>query len=219
MSCQRVVAKFQLDVSRSSYQRINAIGQHLWVNTTETGSYDYLSKYGFDWLGHVICLHNYHCYATPHYSIATPTACNTTATPYISTTTQCYTIHLYYYTGATPYISITTQCYTIHLYYYTGATPYISITTQCYTIHFYYCTCTVLHHTFLLLHGCYTIHFYYYMGATPYISITAQCYTIRFYYYTGATPYISITTQVLHHTSLLLHSATPYISITTQCYT
>ena len=156
----------------------------LLVNTTKTGSYDYLSKYGSDWLGHVTCLHNYYCYATPYYSIATP--CNTTATPYISITTRCYTIYFYYYTvlhhtflllhSATPYISITTQCYTIHLYYY-----------------------TVLHHTVLLLHGCYTIHFYYYTGAIPYISITTQVlhhtslllhgyYTTHLYCYASSTP-------------------------------
>ena len=208
----------------------------LLINTTKTGSYDYLSKYGSDWLGHVTCLHNYYCYATPVLHHTTPlhaTPCNTTATPYIYITTRCYTIHLYYYMvlhhtflllhGTTPYISITTRCYTIHFYYYTvlhhtflllhGATPYISITTRCYTIHLYYYT--VLHHTFLLLHG-----------ATPYISITTRCYTIHFYYYTGATPYISITTRcytihfyyytVLHHTFLLLHGTTPYISITTR---
>ena len=157
------------------------------------------------------------------------TRVSTTATPYISISTQCY-------------ISITTWVLHHTFLLLHSAIPYIILLLHgCYTrTHFYYYT-VQLHHTFLLLHGCYTIPFHYYTvlhhtfvllhSATPYISITTRvlhhtflllhgCYTIHFYYYT-----------VLHHTFLLLHGccytihfyyytgATPYISITTQCYT
>ena len=119
----------------------------LLVNTTKRGSYDYLSKYGSDWLGHVTRLHNYLLH---HGTSAT-----------LATLLHCYSIHLYCYTGATHIFLLLHGCYTIatQVLHHTslllhGATPYISIATR------------VLHHTSLLLHGCYTIHLYCYMGAT-----------------------------------------------------
>ena len=96
-------------------------------------------------------------------------------------TTQCYTIHFYYYMGATPYISITTRVLHHTSLLLHSATPYISITTQCYTIHFYYYTGAAPYINFLLLHS-----------ATPYISITIWV--------------LHHTSLLLHHyTSLLLH--------------
>ena len=180
-----------LDVSRSSYQRVNAIGQHLqkrviwlpikvriWlVGSRDTTKPDLAHAYQV--------LHQLH-----HTSILLHRG--------------NYTIHLYYYTEL-HHTSLLLQsytihhyCYTIHLYYMElhhtslllhGATPYISIITRSYTIHLYYYM--ELHHTSLLLHG-----------ATPYISTTTRSYTIELYYYTE-----------LHHTSLWLHS------VTTQSYT
>ena len=103
----------------------------LLVNTIKMGSYDYLSKNGSDWLGHVTHL-------------------------------LCIVLHS------------ATQCTSIQLYYY-----------------------TVLHNTFLLLHGCYAIQLYYYTGATQYISITTPYNSIATHCY------ISISKQYTIATSLL----------------
>ena len=132
------------DVSCSSYQTVNAIGQHHQKRII------WLPIKGSDWLGHMTLpskiLHTRTNYTTLDYQLP-----------------QCYhVLHQLHHTslllhGATPYISVTTQSYTIRLYYYTvlhhtslllhRATPHISITTRSYTIHLYYYT--VLHHTSL----------------------------------------------------------------------
>ena len=165
------------EVSRSSYQRVNAIGQHHQNGNVWLPIKEWIWLVG-SWSCHVTHLHGMALHLLLHGASQ-------------------------YYVGATQYISIATRvlhrtslllrgCYTVHLYCYAGATPYISIATR------------VLHRTSLLLRRCYTIHLYCYAGATPYISIAMRVLslllhsaTTYIYCYAGATSYISIT-MVLH---------------------